>query len=174
MSAASKPTQGTPDIAQALFKSVIGPRRAVVETTQAGIVAGSQFIAPTLAPANAGSWKVCISEGQEVFPGDVLVELVGEGAELGVAEDYVLGPLGFASGIATRAQIFKAAAPSGLSIACGGWKKLPASLKPVLRAGLAAAGLLPRLVEGDFVYMRKKCRYSPRRRRIRHQGWSIS
>src|SRR5262249_11736718 len=75
--------------------------------------------------------------------------------ELATAEDHVLGALGFASGIATAARSFVAAAPPGLRIVCGGWKKLPFALKPVLRAGLAAAGVSPRLLDTDFVYTDK-------------------
>jgi len=67
----------------------------------------------------------------------------------------VIGPIGFASGIATRASEFKKGCPQGLSLACGGWKKLPSMLKPLLREGLAAAGVFPRLVNGDFVYLSK-------------------
>lgn len=144
-----------PDIARQLFRNVTGRHRAVVETTEAGLVAGLGFIDPALAPASAGRWRLLVEEGASVAAGTVLVEVVGEAHELGIAEDYVLGPIGFASGIATRASQFRAAAPAGLSLACGGWKKLPAPLKPMLRAGLAAAGLLPRLVPGDFVYMSK-------------------
>jgi nicotinate-nucleotide pyrophosphorylase (carboxylating) len=144
-----------PDIARLLFKGVKGQHRAVVETTEAGRVAGLGFVDPALAPVQAGVWRVLVEEGTVVAPGTALVEIIGEAHELGVAEDYVLGPIGFASGIATRAAAFREAAPDGLSLACGGWKKLPAALKPILRAGLAAAGLLPRLVEGDFVYMSK-------------------
>jgi nicotinate-nucleotide pyrophosphorylase (carboxylating) len=144
-----------PDIARLLFKGVSGRHRAVVEATESGLVAGLGFVDPALAPASAGHWRLLVSEGAAVDAGTALVEIIGEAHELGVAEDYVLGPIGFASGIATRAAAFRAAAPDGLSLACGGWKKLPAPLKPMLRAGLAAAGLLPRLVEGDFVYMSK-------------------
>lgn len=144
-----------PDIAKLLFRDVQGLHRAVVETAEAGRVAGLGFVDPSLAPAEAGTWRVLVEEGTEVVPGTALVEIIGEAHELGIAEDYVLGPIGFASGIATRAAAFRAAAPEGLSLACGGWKKLPAALKPMLRAGLAAAGLLPRLVGGDFVYMSK-------------------
>jgi nicotinate-nucleotide pyrophosphorylase (carboxylating) len=144
-----------PDIARLLFRDVKGLYRAVVETTEAGRIAGLGFVDPALAPAEAGTWRVLVDEGAQVEPGAALVEVIGKAHELGIAEDYVLGPTGFASGIATRAAAFRAAAPEGLSLACGGWKKLPAALKPMLRAGLAAAGLLPRLVEGDFVYMSK-------------------
>jgi nicotinate-nucleotide pyrophosphorylase (carboxylating) len=143
------------DIARTLFGALRGNRRAVVETTEAGMVAGSAFVTSGAAPADAGRWTMRFQDGQPVRPGDVLVEIEGPPHELGVAEDYVLGPLGYASGIATRAAAFRAAAPEGLSIACGGWKKLPAALKPLLRAGLAAAGVLPRLVPGDFVYISK-------------------
>lgn len=144
-----------PTITEQLFAGVSGEFRAVVESTEAGIVAGLGLLDPTLVPANAGRWQVMASEGQQVEAGTVLVEITGTAAQVGIAEDYVVGPLGFASGIATRAAVFKAACPKGLSIACGGWKKLPAALMPTLRAGLAAVGLLPRLVEGDFVYVNK-------------------
>jgi nicotinate-nucleotide pyrophosphorylase (carboxylating) len=146
---------GAADIAQRLFATVDGQYRAVVETTEAGLIAGLRFVDPEAVPASAGRWRLLVDEGAPVSAGTELVEIVGAAHELGVAEDYVLGPLGFAGGIATRAAAFRAAAPHGLSLACGGWKKLPHALKPLLRAGLAAAGLLPRLVEGDFVYMSK-------------------
>jgi nicotinate-nucleotide pyrophosphorylase (carboxylating) len=155
MSAVGASRSAAPDLNAKLFRKVGGVHRAVVEATEVGIVAGLGFIAPSMAPAPAGRWTIAASEGQRVAAGTVLVEIIGTAAELGIAEDYVLGPIGFASGIATRAAAVKAAAPDGLSIACGGWKKLPASLKPLLRAGLAATGLLPRLVPGDFVYMSK-------------------
>lgn len=143
------------NITEQLFRSVSGEHRAIVETTEAGIVAGLGFIDASLAPAAAGKWRIVAAEGQHVEAGAVLVEITGTAAEIGVAEDYVLGPLGFASGIATRAAIFKHACPQGMSIACGGWKKLPVALKPLLRAALATVGLLPRLVPGDFVYVNK-------------------
>jgi nicotinate-nucleotide pyrophosphorylase (carboxylating) len=143
------------NITEQLFRSVSGDHRAIVEATEAGIVAGLGFVDPKLAPASAGRWRIVATEGERVEAGAVLVEIIGTAAEIGVAEDYVLGPIGFASGIATRAEIFKAACPQGMSIACGGWKKLPVALKPLLRAGLAAVGLLPRLVPGDFVYVNK-------------------
>jgi nicotinate-nucleotide pyrophosphorylase (carboxylating) len=143
------------NISKSLFAAVKGSHRAIVETTQPGIIAGLDFIKPDLAAAPAGQWTILVREGQQLEAGAGLVEISGTAAELGIAEDFVMGPLGFASGIATRAAIFRRACPEGLSIACGGWKKLPAALKPLLRAGLAAAGLLPRLVPGNFVYMSK-------------------
>ena len=143
------------DIAALLFRGVTGRREAVVEATEPGILAGTGLLDPARAPAPAGQWSLLVDEGCAVEPGQPLIRLTGTAAELGVAEDYILGSLGFASGIAARAGAIRAAAPAGLSVACGGWKKLPAALKPLLRAGLAVAGVLPRLVEGDFVYLGK-------------------
>lgn len=150
--------QGQPaahDIAARLFAGVSGTHTAIVEATEPGVLAGTAFLDPARAPAPAGSWSLLAAEGASVEPGQPLIRVSGSAAELGVAEDYILGALGFASGIAARARAVRAAAPAGLSVACGGWKKLPSALKPLLRAGLAAADVLPRLVEGDFVYLGK-------------------
>lgn len=148
-------TAAAPTIAAQLFAGIDGQFEAVVEATEPGLVAGTQFVVPAASPANCGHWRLLVDEGQAVAAGQPLVSVIGTATELGIAEDYVLGALGFASGIATRAAQFRAAAPAGLSIACGGWKKLPPALKPMLRAGLAAAGILPRLVDGDFIYVSK-------------------
>jgi nicotinate-nucleotide pyrophosphorylase (carboxylating) len=143
------------DIAGRLLGGAAGRFRAVVEACEPGIIAGTGFVDPAATLGECGSWRLLVAEGTSVAAGQPLIELIGEAARLGIAEDHVLGPLGFASGIATRAKTFRDAAPAGLSIACGGWKKLPLALKPLLRAGLAVSGILPRLVEGDFVYVGK-------------------
>lgn len=143
------------DIAGALLGGATGRYRAVVEACEPGIIAGIGFVDPAASLGEAGSWRLLVAEGDAVEAGQPLIELIGHAPRLGIAEDHVLGPLGFASGIATRALQFRQAAPAGLSIACGGWKKLPLALKPLLRAGLAVSGILPRLVDGDFVYVGK-------------------
>lgn len=152
MAASSTPA---PSLAQQLLAGVKGRHRAVVRTTQAGVVAGTRFVDPAATPEPAGVWRLAVKDGERVTPGTVLVELEGTASELAVAEDFAVGSLGFASGIATRAQQFLAACPAGMTIACGGWKKLPAALKPLLRSGLSAFGVLPRLVAQDFIYVNK-------------------
>jgi len=142
-------------IAGSLLGGASGLYRAVVEACEAGVIAGTGFVDPTASLGAGGTWRLLVAEGDSVMPGQPLIELVGEATRLGVAEDHVLGQLGFASGIATRAKSFRESAPAGLSVACGGWKKLPSALKPLLRAGLAVSGILPRLVDGDFVYVGK-------------------
>lgn len=144
-----------PSLTGRLLADIQGSHRAYVTTTQPGIVAGTQFVDPGAAGEPAGQWRVCVQEGQIVEAGDILIEIIGSASELAVAEDYAVGQLGFASGIATRAKQFVDACPTGMTIACGGWKKLPPALKPLLRAGLASVGVLPRLVQQDFIYVNK-------------------
>lgn len=143
------------DIAGRLLAGAPGRYRAVVEACEPGVIAGTGFVDPAASLGEGGSWRLLVAEGDSVEAGQPLIELIGEATRLGIAEDHVLGALGFASGIATRARLFRETAPDSLSVACGGWKKLPLALKPLLRAGLAVSGILPRLVEGDFVYVGK-------------------
>ena len=151
----TQPQPAAHDLAARLFAGVDGCFEAVVEATEPGLLAGTGFLDPAKAPAPAGEWQLLVEEGSPVESGQPLIKVRGTATELGVAEDYILGSLGFASGIARRASAIRAIAPPGLAIACGGWKKLPPALKPLLRVGLAVAGVLPRLVEGDFVYLGK-------------------
>ncbi len=131
-----------------LVGGVDGPWRAHVTVTEPGIAAGTGLV--TVAGA-----RPLVADGDRVGAGDALVEITGSAADLVRAEDVVLGDLGVACGVATNAARLRDAAPAGLRVACGGWKKLPAAMKPAVRAGLAAAGLAPRLVDGDFVYVGK-------------------
>lgn len=143
------------DIASRLYQNVCGRYTADIVATEPGFAAGMEFLDPTATPAPAGQWQLLVKNGQQVNAGQALLTITGTAAQLGVAEDYVMGGLGFACGIATRARSIKAMCPSGLHIACGGWKKLPSAQKPLLRSALASVGILPRLVPGKFVYLSK-------------------
>jgi nicotinate-nucleotide pyrophosphorylase (carboxylating) len=143
-----------PRLSDALLATVSGTRRGWVSATEPGVVAGTKLLAAPGAGA-AGSWTLCVVEGAEVAAGQPILEVCGTPTELALAEDHVLGSLGWASGIATRCRQISEAAPAGLRIVCGGWKKFPAQMKPLLRAGLAAGGIGPRLLEGDFLYVDK-------------------
>ncbi len=123
--------------------------------TEPGRIAGLDLLNAAGAPEDAGEWSRLVGEGADVAAGDPIVEARGSAAQLAVAEDHVMGPIGWASGIATRCRRIVSMAPAGLRVVCGGWKKLPAALKPLLRAGLAAGGVAPRLLDGDFVYVDK-------------------
>jgi molybdenum cofactor synthesis domain-containing protein len=141
-------------LSQAIFGSTPGLKECFLEATESGLIAGLELLGQD-SNLKSLQWQILVEDGMEVSEGTRIVRVEGTASELDRAEDYLLGPLGFASGIATQAAIFKAACPLGLSLACGGWKKLPAAMKPLLREGLKVAGIFPRLVAGDFVYIGK-------------------
>lgn len=138
-----------------LLAEVDGQFRGLVSATEAGIVAGLALLDDAASGRDIGAWRRLVAEGSTVGAGQPLVEITGTAGEIAAAENVILGPLGYAGGIAARCREIRDACPPGLRVACGGWKKLPVALKPLLRAGLDAGGVTPRLVEGDFVYVDK-------------------
>ncbi|MET0448187.1 MAG: hypothetical protein ABW004_07255, partial [Aeromicrobium sp.] len=142
-------------ITQELLVGVSGSHRALVTAAEPGVVAGIGLLDAAAAPDPAGRWRALRCDGDRVDAGEPLVEVVGSAWELAIAEDHVLGAIGVAGGLARGGLRMRAAAPPGLRIACGGWKKLPSTLKPVLRAALDVAGITHRLVDGEFVYIDK-------------------
>lgn len=138
-----------------ILVDVQGVHRAVLSPTEVGVVAGIDALRELTADGRLGRCAVLCVDGQTVTAGTPIAEIVGKATQLASAEDVVLGPLGFAGGIARRCRDIMARRPDGLRVVCGGWKKLPHALKPLLRDGLAAGGVAPRLVDGEFVYVDK-------------------
>jgi len=142
-------------LTQELLAGVTGRFGGLVSPTEPGVAAGLGLLDDLGAAQCVGTWRILVAEGSTVSAGEPIVEINGTAGELAAAENVVLGPLGYAGGIAKRCRDIREVCPAGLGIACGGWKKLPAALKPALRAGLEAGGVTPRLVAGDFVYIDK-------------------
>lgn len=137
-----------------LVSHLHGRYHAVVSATEPGFVAGTALVKPQTTDPT-GRWDIVANEGERADAGQPLVFVEGTAWEVSIAEDHVLGILGFAGGIARRGTEIKNAAPPELRVVCGGWKKLPVAMKPVLRAGLDVAGLSHRLLDEDFVYVGK-------------------
>lgn len=142
-------------ITKELLDAAPGLRRGTVLAAEDGVVAGIGLLDASAAPDPAGTWAPLRKDGERVRAGEAIVAVTGSAWELAVAEDHVLGILGFSGGLARRALAIRDAAPQGLRIVCGGWKKLPASLKPAVRAALDVAGIGHRLLDGEFVYVDK-------------------
>jgi nicotinate-nucleotide pyrophosphorylase (carboxylating) len=142
-------------ITKELLVELPGTRRALVTAAEPGVVAGIGLLDVDAVPDPAGAWRALRADGDTVDAGEPVVEIEGSAWELAVAEDHVLGALGVAGGLARRGLQLRSVAPAGLQVACGGWKKLPPALKPVLRAALDVAGITHRLVDGEFVYIDK-------------------
>lgn len=138
-----------------LLGDVPGLCHAVVSAAEPGIVAGLDALSELVAEGQFGRFSAMQGNGDDVAAHTPIAQFTGTATQLAAAEDTVLGPLGYAGGIARRCRQIRASAPPGLRLVCGGWKKLPAPLKPLLREGLAVGGIAPRLVDDDFVYLDK-------------------
>ncbi|WP_206886324.1 hypothetical protein [Alicyclobacillus mali (ex Roth et al. 2021)] len=126
---------------------------ARVTATGPGLVAG---IAEALASANAIGVETSaeVQDGDWVTPGDILLSLQGGAKAIALAEDRILGPIMMASGWATRAAELRHLAPN-MRLVCGGWKKVPNEVKPLLHKALVSAGVALRMVDEPFVYLDK-------------------
>lgn len=141
-------------ITQELLGGTSGRFTARVVATEPGVVAGVSLLEQPVDDPS-GSWQITCADGDALEPGDVLMLLTGTAWELAVAEDHAMGVLGLAGGLARQAVAVRSAAPVGLRLVCGPWKKWPATLKPLLRAALSVADVGHRLLENEFVYVPK-------------------
>ena len=148
------PVAGSP-ISRALLDDVPGHVTASLVAAEPGVIAGLDGLSALEGTPGLGTWDVRVAEGRRVSAGDVLARLRGAAGDVLAATDHLMGPVGYASGVATRCAALAASAPPGLRLVCGAWKKLPVAMKPLLRAGLAAGGVHPRLLDGEFVYVDK-------------------
>lgn len=138
-----------------LLAGAQGTYRALVTPTEPGVAAGLADLSAHVPAEVRALLRPCAADGDRLLPGQPLLSVEGPAALVALAEDHVLGPLGFACGVATNARRFADAAPPGLRVVCGAWKKLPTALKPLLRSGLDAAGVGHRLLPGNFLYVDK-------------------
>ena len=142
-------------LTEELLADVQGVHRAVISATEPGVAAGLEALQQLTSDGQLGQCTLTAEEGELVPVGGVIAELVGTASQLAAAEDAVLGPFsGLLVASPAVADIIERR-PEGLRIVCGGWKKLPGPLKPLLRSGLAVGGVDPRLAAGEFVYVDK-------------------
>jgi len=146
---------GPPTISARLLATAHPRGEGVVTATEPGVLAGGREAIAALPEDLAPLVELRRGDGEMLAAGDAIAACTGTAIELQRIEDHLLGVLGVASGIATRAHTIVSSAPTGLRIVCGGWKKLPPALKPVLRAALDAAGIGHRLLPHEFVYVDK-------------------
>jgi nicotinate-nucleotide pyrophosphorylase (carboxylating) len=138
-----------------LLAGATGTHRARVVAAEPGVAAGIETAVTRDWPEPVGALRALVDDGAPLATDTPLLEATGTAATLAIAEDWILGDLGVACGVATNARRIRDAAPAALRIVCGGWKKLPAAMKGAVRDGLAAAGIDPRLLPGPFLYVDK-------------------
>jgi nicotinate-nucleotide pyrophosphorylase (carboxylating) len=144
-----------PDLREEILRGVRAARvRAAIVVDEAGVVAGLGSAA-----ARAGELGIelafSVAEGGSVARGDEIARLAGTPRQVVMAEEVLVGLLAKPSGIATRAREFVARTSGRPRVVCGGWKKMPPSLKEMIRAAVAAGGAETRILPRPFAYLDK-------------------
>ena len=143
------------DVRDRIFETLSGQRfAAVLVAAEDGIVAGVSG-ALSEAMAVGCTARAVVIDGEFVEAGAKLVELIGLPKELAMAEECVIGALAKPSGIATATRKLVDAAGPHLQIVGGGWKKMPALLREMVRHAAAVGGAHPAIDETPFLYLDK-------------------
>lgn len=127
--------------------------RAEITANEPGILQGSELLA-----GKAGEIGLEITvhapSGSPLAAGQKIASLQGDPLQIVQGEDYLLGLISKASGIATMAA--KAVVMAGrVRVVSGGWKKIPREMKDTARAALAAGGVGMRILDQPFLYLDK-------------------
>ncbi len=96
-----------------------------------------------------------VQEAKPIRRGEEILRLLGSPKQVALAEETLIGLLAKTSGIATRANRFVKATGGRPKIVCGAWKKMPPSLKEMIREAVITGGALCRIEPEPFVYLDK-------------------
>jgi len=96
-----------------------------------------------------------MTDGSHVKRGDGVITFRGTPKQIMLAEEVSIGLLAKASGIATNAYKFVKKTGGTPKVVCGAWKKMPPSLKEMIRDAVSVGGASPRIVPERFAYLDK-------------------
>jgi nicotinate-nucleotide pyrophosphorylase (carboxylating) len=96
-----------------------------------------------------------VPEGSEVRKADEIIRFSGTARQIVMAEEILIGLLAKPSGIATHAHKFVKATGGKPKVVCGAWKKMPPSLKNMIREAVIAGGASSRIEPHPFAYLDK-------------------
>ena len=86
--------------------------------------------------------------GSYVKNGDEVIRFRGSPKQVVMAEEILVGLLAKPSGIATNAHKFVKATGGRPQVVCGAWKKMPPSLKDMIREAVVVGGAFYRIERG--------------------------
>jgi len=127
----------------------------------ASIIMGDDGIIAGITSAKEETDKLGLSvlrsvpEGSHVRKGDEVIRFLGSPKQIVMAEEILIGLMAKPSGIATNAHKFVKATGGRPKVVCGAWKKMPPSLKDMIREAVIVGGALSRIELDPFVYLDK-------------------
>ncbi len=143
------------DVRDELLKKVEGKKvTAAIITDEEGILSG---ITSTKEEANKLGLTVLmnLAEGSHVRRGDEVFRFSGTPRQIVMAEEILMGLMAKPSGIATNTHKFVKATGGKPKVVCGAWKKMPPSLKEMIRKAVIAGGASSRIESLPFAYLDK-------------------
>jgi nicotinate-nucleotide pyrophosphorylase (carboxylating) len=145
----------TLDVRNEILRKVEWKRvTAAIFVDEEGIISG---IASTKEEASKLGLSVLriVPEGGGVRKGDEVIRFSGTPGQIVRAEEILIGLLAKPSGIATHAHKFVKATGGKPKVVCGAWKKMPPSLKDMIREAVIAGGASSRIEPHPFAYLDK-------------------
>lgn len=143
------------DIRQEILRNVQAKEViASVIADEKGIIAGTAA-AKEEAERLGLSLVNILNDGTHVGKGDEVIRFCGTPEQTVMAEEVLIGLLAKPSGIATRANKFVQATEGRPRVVCGAWKKMPPSLKGMIREAVTVGGAFYRIENGPFAYLDK-------------------
>lgn len=143
------------DIRDDIFRSVT--ERVVTASIIAddnGIVAETQAVKNASEELELTILRL-ITGGNSIRKGDEIARFCGKPKQVAMAEERLIGLMAKASGIATAARRFVDKAGPRLKIVSGAWKKMPYSLKEMIRRSIITGGANCRISQTPFLYLDK-------------------
>jgi nicotinate-nucleotide pyrophosphorylase (carboxylating) len=143
------------DIRDRIFESLVGRDfKATVFVEEPGILAGMPG-ALIEAEAVGCTPHALAKDGDPLNAGEAILHLQGSPIQLAKAEETVMGALAKPSGIASATRQLVDRAGKRLRIVGGGWKKMPGTLKEMVREAARIGGAEPRIDDPPFLYLDK-------------------
>ncbi|MEE8398896.1 MAG: hypothetical protein V3S89_07810 [Desulfobacterales bacterium] len=143
------------DIRDRIFESLVGRDfEATVFAEEPGILAG---MSGALIEAEAAGCTphALAKDGDPLNEGEAILHLQGSAIQLARAEETVMGALAKPSGIASATRQLVDRAGKRLQIVGGGWKKMPGTLKEMVREAVGIGGAEPRIDDPPLLYLDK-------------------
>jgi len=143
------------DLREEILKNAAGKRiTAVIIADDRGVLSGIHSVKEEVERLGL-SLENILEEGRPVEKGDEVAKISGTAVQIALAEDVLMGLISKPSGIATAARRFVDKAGQRPKIVAGAWKKMPGSLKEMVRTAVATGGASYRISEAPFIYLDK-------------------
>jgi nicotinate-nucleotide pyrophosphorylase (carboxylating) len=143
------------DIRDDIFKEIFDKKFKATLTVEAnGTISGCSYAIEEAKDIGI-ELKLNFSDGDKVFKGDIIGEVVAEPKKIAIAEERIIGTLAKYSGIATAAKKAVDESNGKVKIVAGSWKKMPPQMKDGVRYAVSCGGASFRITDGPMIYMDK-------------------